>query len=72
MKKGIILAIVAVAAIAAPAFAVAFHSHQHEQGVNNTVCNLCKGTGRSAGPGGPGTGMFKCPWCKGTGFNGSY
>ena len=43
MKKGIMLAIVAVAAIAAPAFAVAFHSHQHEQGVKNVVCYICGG-----------------------------
>ena len=72
MKKGVILAIVAVAAAAAPALAGAFHNHRHEQGVNNTVCIQCGGTGRSWGPGGKGTGMFRCNACKGSGFYGSY
>ncbi len=73
MKKGIILAIVAVAAIAAPAFAVAFHNHQHEQGVKNVVCYICGGTGRSYDPvKGKGQGMLRCSGCQGTGFRGSY
>ncbi len=70
MKKGIILAIVAVAAIAAPAFAVAFH--HHGQCVNNTRCLACGGTGFGYGPGGRGTGNFPCTSCHGTGFYGSY
>lgn len=72
MKKGMILAIVAIAAVAAPAFAVAFHHHAHEQGVGNFTCNMCKGTGRSPGPGGLGTGNMRCSFCQGTGFQGSY
>lgn len=68
MKKRMILAIVAIAAVAAPAFAVAFHNHKHEQGVNNFSCTFCKGTGHQNGDlrRGP------CFACKGTGFNGSY
>ncbi len=68
MKKKILIAAVAIAAAAAPAFAVAFNSHRHEQGVNNIVCSLCKGNGLSNN----GRGPFRCPWCKGSGFQGSY
>lgn len=71
MKKGIILAIVVVAAIAAPAFDVAFHNHVHEQGVCKTRCLACNGTGFCYGPKGKGTGNYPCTACKGTGFIGN-
>ena len=70
--KRMILAAVAIAAIAVPAFALTMHSQQHSQNVGNFVCNMCKGTGRNPGPGGIGTGNMRCTFCKGTGFNGSY
>ena len=73
MKKKIILALglaAAVAAVAVPAFA-GFHSHEPREG-NGVVCSLCKGTGRSPGPQGPGTGIYQCSWCKGTGFSSGY
>lgn len=68
MKKRMILASLALAAIAAPAFAVAFHDHGHERGVNNFSCNYCKGTGHAFGDLQKGP----CAFCRGTGFNGSY
>ena len=72
MKKRMILAIVAVAAVAAPAFAVAFH-HRHEAETGNVVCFICGGTGRSYDPAkGKGQGMLRCSGCNGTGFRGSY
>ena len=67
MKKRMILAIVALAAISTPAFAVAFHSHRHEQGANAFRCSFCKGTGFQNG-----NGNTACFACKGSGFNGSY
>lgn len=72
MKKKMILALVAIAAVAAPTFAVAFHGHQHQQGVNNSRCTACNGTGFGYGPRGKGTGNLACPSCHGTGFYGSY
>ncbi len=70
MKSIVLVSIaIAIGLVALTGSAVATHGHKHEQGsVGNLVCNLCKGTGRSNN----GTGPFKCPWCKGSGFNGSY
>lgn len=69
MKKKIILALALLAAVvstlALPALA-SFHSHEAVEG--NTVCTLCQGTGLSNG----GRGPFRCHWCNGTGFKGSY
>lgn len=74
MTKKLILALAlaaAVAAVAVPAFASFFHSHEPgTQG--NFVCSFCNGTGRSSGPNGKGTGPFKCTFCNGTGWKGSY
>lgn len=73
MTKKILIALALLAAVvamvAAPSFA-SFHSHEIIHG--NYVCNSCKGTGRSYGSGGPGTGTMKCWQCKGTGFIGGY
>lgn len=73
MKKKIILALVlaAVAAVAVPSFAN-LHSHKIEAKEGNYTCNAYDGTGRSAGPGGKGTGNMKCWQCKGSGFVGGY
>ena len=60
-----ILALVAIAAVAAPTFAVAFHGHQHS--VNSFRCNFCTGTGFQNG-----NGNTACFACKGSGFQGSY
>lgn len=73
MTKKIILAVAlaaAVAAVAAPSFAEMFHNHRMEPAQGNTVCFFCKGSGRSGSPQAPTP--FKCQYCNGTGFQGSY
>lgn len=64
MTKKIILALAlaaSVVAIALPSFAL----HSHDVNVErNIACRNCNGTGLYHG--------FRCSWCKGTGFKGSY
>ena len=60
--KSIVLASIAIAIgmVAFTASAVATHGHQHGQ-------DKVKGTGRAGG-----SGNWKCQFCNGTGWNGSY
>lgn len=72
MKKKIAIMAIALAALAVALPTLASLHSSHEQKEGNTVCFFCKGSGRSHGAQGPGTGPFKCPHCNGTGFQGSY
>ena len=72
MKKKIAIMAIAAAALAVALPTLAGLHSNHEQKEGNFVCFFCKGSGRSNGPQGPGTGNSKCFACNGTGFQGSY
>lgn len=72
MKKKIAVMAIALGALAVALPTLASLHSDHAQKEGNQVCTFCDGSGRNWGPQGKGTGQFRCSYCNGTGFKGSY
>ncbi|MGN0868283.1 MAG: hypothetical protein ACI4O9_01995 [Akkermansia sp.] len=69
MKKiaiSMLVAAFAVTGFMSISTAAAASSHEKEMNCDNYNCFHCKGTGRT------GMGQMRCPFCGGSGFQGSY